>query len=384
MSERRPSAGSNHGRDDVVVALGEGASSAAGIPFERAFGIAHVMNNLLAVVAGNLEEIQDDRHVPAPAREAAAIGLVTAERAARLMRSMMATLTGQAFRPGRCDSAVLLRSLSTSRHGRGGRRLVVAAEAALPLMVDPVALTDLLGNTLDALQPQPPDDVIGLSCRLVIGPTGLPPGQYGELQISGGRWQSPKWQQRALGADPLDILREFCRSAGGAADIRQEEGGGVTVRLRLPMIDERSPGQRSLAKSPRISHVLVVDDDEAVRLHAERVIASLGYRVLSAPSGEDALALVESAAPVDVLFTDVIMPGGMSGGELAERVCQIRPEMPIVFTSGHNADPKVAAILRREGAAMLPKPYRRSGLAEMLQAAIAQAGHPPTSHPAHL
>jgi CheY-like chemotaxis protein len=360
--------------DGAAVAGPDTTAAGAVIPFERAFGIAHVMTNLLAVVAGHLEEIQDQRHDPAGAREAAAAGLLAAERAARLMRGMMASLNGHVFRPGRCDSTVLLRAIHASRSGPGMAMVALAPGEPLPLLVDPVALSDLLANTLDAVQPAADIGVIRLGCRPLAAFAGLAPGRYGAIEISGGHWQAPMWQQRALGGDWRETLMDFCRAAGGTAEIRQDLSGGLSITLMLPLIDERPAQHRPAPEPVQKGHVLVVEDDELVRLQAERVIASLGYGVVSAPSGEEALAILETAGPVDVLFTDVVMPGGMSGGELAERFGRLRPGIPIVFTSGHNADPTVAAILRREGAAILPKPYRRKSLAEILDAAVARAG----------
>lgn len=346
----------------------DAATPALSLPFDQAFAIAHFINNLLAVVAGKLDDIHEARSTAAPARDAAAMGLLAAERAARLMRGMMASLSGEIFRPGCCDSDQLLRHVQAMRRAPGLTPVALdGAEAPLALICDPVALSDLIGNTLDSLRAQP-GRAIRLGCaRLQAFAPHLPAGSFAELSITGALLgDASDWQQRALGEDWRQAVDRFCRAAGGEALF--EDGEDIRIRLRLPCLPQARPKQASVPKSRQLN-VLVVEDDEPVREHAARVIAGLGYAVTAVPGAEAALEIIGSGTHVDIVFTDVILPDGMSGGELAEHLQRLRPKLPIVFTSGHNADSRVSRMLLHQGATLLPKPYRRSSLAAALASA---------------
>jgi CheY-like chemotaxis protein len=117
------------------------------------------------------------------------------------------------------------------------------------------------------------------------------------------------------------------------------------------------------------ARILVVEDDPPVRAHAERLLRGLGYAVRAAGSGDEALRLLAEEPRCDLLFTDVVMPG-MSGGRLAQAARLLVPELPVIFVTGHSADPLVEQ-LRREGAALLlQKPYRRQHVAQALDRAL--------------
>ncbi len=345
------------------------------IPFDQAFAIAHAMNNLLAIIAGRLDDVHDGCPGTAEAREAAALGLLATERAARLMRGMMASLNGEIFRAGRCDSGQVLRGVQAMRRAPGLTPIAIDETAeSLALLCDPVALSDLIGNALDALAPEE-DAPIQLRCTMIEAPSeDLPSGSFAEIRITGGMpCAEPDWRERALGESWRSALQRFCRAAGGDALVEGGEPGRPTV-IRLCLPGHPAPPQMPAADIPPLSvRVLMVEDDEPVRQHAERVITSLGYAIISVPSAEAALDVVGDGRHVDILFTDVILPGGMSGGELAEHVQRIRPRIPIVFTSGHNADHCVSRLMLSRGATLLPKPYRRSSLAAALQAAAMAA-----------
>lgn len=344
------------------------------MPFDQAFAIAHAMNNLLAIVAGRLDDIHEAAPEADATREAAALGLLATERAARLMRGMMASLNGEIFRAGRCDGRQLLRGVQAMRHAPGLAPITVEEEPGeITLLCDPVALSDLIGNALDALTPVG-DTPIHLRCVMAEAPSEhLPSGSFAEIRITGGvAGPEPDWRERALGQGWREALRRFCRAAGGDALLEAEaEGQPMVIRLCLP--GHPAPPEAPAAAERAPMRVLVVEDDEPVRQHAERVITGLGYAIISVPSAEAALGVVGDGGEVDILFTDVILPGGMSGGELAEQVHRLRPSIPVVFTSGHNADHRVSRMMLRRGATLLPKPYRRGSLAAALEAAAAAA-----------
>ncbi len=114
-------------------------------------------------------------------------------------------------------------------------------------------------------------------------------------------------------------------------------------------------------------HVLVVEDDDMMRDHVVQQVISLGYEVSEAPDGPTGLEIIREHANIDLLFTDIIMPGGMSGYDLAEAVEQLRPELPILFTSGYNEASIVSAGRLNKEIELLHKPYRRRELAQRLR-----------------
>lgn len=127
------------------------------------------------------------------------------------------------------------------------------------------------------------------------------------------------------------------------------------------------PALQASTIEPESKHVLVVEDDDMVREHVVQQFASLGYEVSEAPDGPTGLAIVRESANIDLLFTDIVMTGGMSGYDLAEAVEELRPEVPILFTSGYIELNIVSAGRRSQDFELLQKPYRRRELAERLR-----------------
>jgi CheY-like chemotaxis protein len=162
----------------------------------------------------------------------------------------------------------------------------------------------------------------------------------------------------------------FARQTGGAVKIESEQGRGTVVRLYLP----RSEAQASAksASAPAIAAIggqetiLVVEDDPLVQGYVIAQLGGLGYKTLIASDAEAALALVDQGAEFDLLFTDVVMPGGMNGRQLTEAVLERRPGMKVLYTSGYT-DEFVHDGRLDTGVALLRKPYRRADLAQMIR-----------------
>jgi CheY-like chemotaxis protein len=155
-----------------------------------------------------------------------------------------------------------------------------------------------------------------------------------------------------------------------------EPGEGTTVKLYLPRTREdedakqdATPRQLSRGAGER---VLVVEDDEMVRRFVREQVAGIGYEVLSAANAAEALRLLESGEAIDLLFTDVVMPGEMDGRQLAEAARQLRPDLPVLYTSGYTENAIVHQGRLDPGVLLLNKPYRLADLAEKLAAALKQ------------
>ena len=122
--------------------------------------------------------------------------------------------------------------------------------------------------------------------------------------------------------------------------------------------------------APGLETILVVEDDPLVRTYVLAQIASLGYRTLSASNGPEALAVLRSSEPIDVLFTDVIMPGSINGRQLSIEAAKLRPDLKVLFTSGYTEHAIDHDGRLDQGVRLLKKPYRRSDLANMLRAIL--------------
>ena len=140
----------------------------------------------------------------------------------------------------------------------------------------------------------------------------------------------------------------------------------LDVAAILPVSGER----RSRWAGAEIATILVVEDDPDIRALAVESLALIGYRVLSAADGVAALALLESSAAIDLLFSDIVMPGGLSGTELARCARRLRPEIKVVLTSGYAQHPAAEPALESEIDAFLAKPYRPRALAAQLEAVL--------------
>ena len=171
----------------------------------------------------------------------------------------------------------------------------------------------------------------------------------------------------------LSMAYGFARQSGGHFTITSKEGRGTTVRLYLPQANIPSDSQRASGETARPGSgalILLVEDDPLVRDQVARQLESLGYRVTSAADGRDALETLAGGETFALLMTDIVMPGGLNGRQLADHARLLRPELPVLFTSGYTDD-----VIVREGwlgskAAFLPKPYRRAQLADAVAGAL--------------
>ena len=165
----------------------------------------------------------------------------------------------------------------------------------------------------------------------------------------------------------------FVKQSGGHIRIYSEVGHGTTIKLYLPPARgeqvEAAPG--TAAPLPRGNEtILVVEDDALVRNFVTTQLQSLGYRTVGAANGPAALNLIDGGDAFDLLFTDVIMPGSMSGRELAEKVSKLRPGIKVLYTSGYTDNAIVHQGRLDPGVLLLTKPYRKSQLANMIRRAL--------------
>jgi CheY-like chemotaxis protein len=169
----------------------------------------------------------------------------------------------------------------------------------------------------------------------------------------------------------------FVKQSRGHVRIYSELGHGTTVKLYIPRADGDEAADAAAASAADAAlgsgRILLVEDDELVRENAAEQLRSLGYEVVAAGIGREALAVLEKGEAFDLLFTDVVMPGGMNGRELAERALLLRPGLPVLYTSGYTENAIVHHGRLDRGVDLLAKPYRRQDLAAKVRAVLAAA-----------
>jgi CheY-like chemotaxis protein len=169
----------------------------------------------------------------------------------------------------------------------------------------------------------------------------------------------------------LSMVYGFVTQSGGHIRIDSEEGRGTTIRLYLPPAQgaAEQAAKRPAPATGGHETILVVEDDALVRNFVTVQLQGLGYNTLAAPDGPAALATLKNGEHVDLLFTDVVMPGGMSGRQLADEAEKIRPGVKVLYTSGY-ADTIMTDGRLDDGVLLLPKPYRKGELARMVRLAL--------------
>ena len=375
-------------------------------------GIAHDFNNLLTVILGSAEIL--GTRLPEGSEDADLARMIrqAAEQGAALTHRLLAFARRQPLSPRRVDVDDMIRSMISLLHRTLGDAIeieLVSAPGLWPVTIDPVQLESAVLNLAINARDAMPDGgrlTIELSNAQLAEPYAdwtedVTPGAYVLVAVSdNGKGMAPEVVQRAF--EPFFTTKEpgqgsglglsmvygFVRQSRGYVRLYSEPGHGTTVKLYLPRADQQPDSPEPPAEDPvRADHpaaaqrVLVVEDDDLVRDHATRLLENMGLHVTTAPNAPAALALVRDGLEFDLLFTDLVMPGGMNGHDLARAVRAIHPGVAVLFTSGY-AD--VAVIRASQIAAdmlFLSKPYRRKDLARKVREALEIAASPPSGTP---
>jgi len=361
-------------------------------------GLAHDFNNLLGVIIGNIECLLEMLTDEPERAELAQEVLQSALNGAELTRRLLAFGRGQSLSPLRINlNAEAERHIKLLRRtlGTGVRVETVFGNDLWPVRADPSQIGDALLNlAINARDAMPHGGVLTIDTYndrvRAMGAAhgaGVSPGEYAVLAVSDtGVGMSPEVRARAI--EPffttkppgsgsglgLSMIYGFVHQSGGHLTIASTVGIGTTVSIFLPRVaGEPDAAVACRAPFPGLptghETILVVDDSAEMRQVAERHLRSLGYSVLSAANGPAALALLRAGTTVDLLFTDVTMPGGLTGFQLAEAASAMRPRLKVLFTTGY------AGMHDRAGASdwqerLIRKPYRRPELAEKIRAAL--------------
>ena len=354
-------------------------------------GVAHDFNNLLTVVIGALDMIA--RHPGDAARRGRMVeaALSAAHRGERLTQQLLAFARRQPLKTERLEVDALLReseSLLSRAVGEAIDFKVAPGAPGLHARVDPVqleaALMNLAVNARDAVgerggirietrrcavsEGEVEETEAGDYICIAVHDTGV--GMDAETQA---RVFEPFFTTKPVGKGTglgLSQVYGFARQSGGGARIESSPGKGSTIRLYLP-VDEVAEEPRLEAATPVADEaddaldVLLVEDDSEVAELVSEMLKDLGHRVRHAPDAHAALEMLEAALPVGLLLTDVIMPGGKNGVELAREATSRRPGLPVILSSGYSGD----ALGPAEQAPwpLLRKPYTRDSLTALIK-----------------
>ena len=364
-------------------------------------GVAHDFNNLLTVILGNAEILAEDAAATPRQRMMVEMIGTAARRGADMTQRLLAFARKQVLEPRPTDVNRLIRQFAPLLERTLGEHIeieMVHAAGLWQALVDPgqldVALLNLAVNARDAMPAGGRLTIETANARLDDAYAALnrdvTPGQYVMVAVSDtGHGIAPELMTRVF--EPFFTTKEvgkgtgmglamvygFAKQSQGHVTIYSEVDRGTTVRLYLPrVLRELAQAPVQLPAPPDVASgtgelVLLVEDDEMVRAFARQQVQSLGYRVVEAANGAEALVRLQAHADVAVLFTDVVMPGGMSGRELADAARALRPGLPVLYTSGYTENAIVHHGRLDPGVLLLGKPYLRRELADKLQQALA-------------
>jgi PAS domain S-box-containing protein len=363
-------------------------------------GIAHDFNNLLHVIGGNLHLLKRDVAGNAMAQSRLQKALDGVARSAKLSAQLLAFARQQPLDPKVIQVRAFLGNVEDMlRKAAGdGVTLEMGFEADLwNTLVDPGnvenALLNLVINARDAMDGR--GHLIIQAGNAVLDDEyaqlhpEVTPGQYVQLAVvDTGTGMSPEVMQQAF--DPffttkpegrgtglgLSMVYGFVKQSGGHIKIESEVGRGTTIRIYLPRSLQAEDHRIQIDAVPATGGsemVLVAEDNESVRDTVVAMLNDLGYRVLKAKDAESALTIIESGMPIDLLFTDVVMPGPMASTELARKARERMPHLAVLFTSGY-ADNFLTGSGRLEfDVELLSKPYSRDDLARKVRHVIGLA-----------
>ncbi|HYO58898.1 response regulator [Archangium sp.] len=357
-------------------------------------GVAHDFNNLLQVIAGNLQLLQRD----VVGNERALSRIQTASRAvdrgAKLASQLLSFARRQPLQPLVVNVSKLVRSMDDLLRRTLGEEVELETATATGLWntaIDPNqfenVIINLAVNARDAMDGGGKLTIeVGNAvldehyCRL--HPEVLP-GQYVLLAVSDtGSGMTPEVMERAF--EPffttkpegrgtglgLSMVYGFVKQSGGHLKLYSELGHGTTIKLYLPRAVEAESVDAQVVTGPvegGTETILVVEDDAEVRATVVEMVGELGYRVLKAVDAQSALVILQSGVPIEMLFTDVVMPGPVRSPELARQARELHPDIEVLFTSGYTENAIVHGGRLDVGVQLLSKPYSREDLARKLR-----------------
>lgn len=362
-------------------------------------GVAHDFNNLLTVILGSAEIIAERLDGLPELRKLAVMTMEAAEKGAELTSRLLAFSRKQPLEPKVVDIGhvverledLLARTLPESIDLE-----IVCAEDIHTVEIDPgqfeSALLNLVINARDAMADGGNLTIEVINATLDEGYTAAEPelvaGDYVLVAVTDtgqgipaellDRVYEPFFTTKEVGKGSglgLSMVFGFVKQSNGHIRIYSEQGDGTTVKLYFPHLATFAKESVAIPPSPKFiggtETILVVEDDDLVCDHVMGLLKSLGYAAIKASNGHEALQVLAKTASIDLLFTDVVMPGGMGGRELSEAARKMRPGLRVLFTSGYTENSIVHNGRLDAGVELISKPYGREQLAMKLRKVFA-------------
>ena len=366
-------------------------------------GVAHDFNNLLTIILGNLDRLADrldalgGGSVDAEAKRLAGAACLAAERGALLTRRLLAFSRRQPLEPVAVDPNKMVTGMSELLQRTLGERIAIETILAGGIwrtLADPNqlenAILNLAVNARDAMPrggkltietanafldeeyAQQHDDVTaGQHVMIAVSDTGV-----GMTKEVADKAFEPFFTTKEVGQGTglgLSQVYGFVRQSGGHVKIYTEPGDGTTVKIYLPrLLSKEAAREAPVHPEPAAPPVggeliLVIEDDADVRAFSTDALTELGYRVIGAPDGETALQLVETEPEISLLFTDIGLPGGLNGRQVADAARRIRPSLKVLFTTGYARNAIVHQGRLDPGVDLLSKPFSRAVLGSKIR-----------------
>jgi signal transduction histidine kinase len=358
-------------------------------------GIAHDFNNLLTVILGCSEVIGEEAKDNPRFRKMAEMILGAAQRGAELTHRMLAFARRQALQPRPVDVNRLLVEMQSFLRRTLSADIelnVIQGGADCEALVDPTqlesAVLNLCVNARDAMpgggRLTIETDNTVLDADYAAENPDVTPGQYIMIAVSDtgcgissknlSRVFDPFFTTKEVGKGTglgLSMVYGFAKQSLGHIKIYTELGHGTSVKLYLPRTEgkseQSSESPTTFADLRGSEVILLVEDDAPLREFAKSELVNLGYQVLEAENGKDALKIVAERADIDLLFTDIVMPGGMNGRELGLEALRLNPKLKVLYSSGYAENAILHEGLLDKDVQFLGKPYARRELATRIR-----------------
>jgi signal transduction histidine kinase/DNA-binding response OmpR family regulator len=357
-------------------------------------GVAHDFNNVLQVIAGNLQLLQMSLAGNPEAQRRLEAAAFAADRGAKLSSQLLAFARRHPLQPASTNIGRVLRGMDDLLRRALGESVqieTVVAGGLWTTLVDPHQLENVILNlAINARDAMKGDGRLTLELNnamlddnYVLHEPEVAPGQYVMLAISDtgcgmppdviARAFEPFFTTKREGEGTglgLSMAYGFVKQSNGHIRIYSEVGSGTTIKIYLPRSMQPEVELPNLRNAPVVGGsetILVVEDDLAVQGTVVDMLQGLGYRVLKANDGQGALTILQSGIPVDMLFTDVVMPGPVRSIEVARQAKEMFPAIEVLFTSGYTQNAIVHGGRLDPGVELISKPYRRDELARKIR-----------------
>ena len=363
-------------------------------------GVAHDFNNLLTVILGNSELLVEGLENNESLQSLAAVSRDAAQRGSQLTQRLLAFARRQALEPKAVDVQFLLKDMESLLRRTLKENIdieIVNAGGLWQALVDPAQLEGALLNlSLNARDAMPEGGKLTIETgnaylddSYAETHNEVTTGQYVLIAISDAgegiseenlsKVFDPFFSTKGIGKGTglgLSMVYGFVKQSNGHIKIYSELGHGTTVKIYLPrasQADKSEPKQATVKPVGGNERILAVEDDELVRQFVCNQLVILGYQVLSASNAEEALRILRSDEKIDLLFTDIVMPGELNGRQLAEEAKKLRPDLKVLYTSGYTENAIVHHGRLDPGVQLLSKPYRRNDLAQKIRHVLNEA-----------